>query len=231
MKYQYCSRDLHFKPEKYHFSNSGGSSFIKSFIKLRELRIEKLIELWRSTPESYQLCENSSALFPLFTNQTCLGEFSDLAQHLDNKDTQTIRPTIKSIESNRSIDTKKLLDQVLLSQINQRIKSSEEKTLDRLVKKFEVSRRIHNSYDMDFRKKSSPTDDMFSYSLLAINLLVRFQEIQNFKFLNAALKVNDMLITQPAPKSLDCISLFIACSSIECSIVTSLCERHSLSLK
>ena len=49
--------------------------------------------------------------------------------------------------------------------------------------------------------------------------------------LNAALKINDMLVSLEVPKRFEHLALYIASSAIETSLVLSLCQSQGLHLK
>jgi len=128
-------------------------------------------------------------------------------------------------------NTKATLNRLLLNQLKEDITTEEEIILEKLARKFEISRRIYLYYSTDFRKKESTCDDFAVYGLLAINLLVRFKKNNNLMLLNAALKINDMLVSLEVPKRFEHFALYIASSAIETSLVLSLCQSQGLHLK
>jgi hypothetical protein len=128
------------------------------------------------------------------------------------------------------LDIKNSLEKTLLNQLREGITLEEERVLDKLARKFEISRKIFSNYDSDFKKIESSSDEMNIYALLAINLFLGFESGKNFKFLNTGLKINDMLVTQKSPDSLDYIAFFIASFSIERSSIIELCKNKKLKL-
>ena len=227
MKYQFCSRNLHEEPERYHFSKTGDDSFITSFLEGRYLRIDQLLASLKSVPVPSELVEANS-LPALYSSDCSLKQYPILEDYnLENLlDNQKCKQEIDGFWN-----TKATLNRLLLNQLKEDITTEEEIIIEKLARKFEISRRIFLYYSTDFRKKESTCDDFAVYGLLAINLLVRFKKNNNLMLLNAALKINDMLVSLEVPKRFEHLALYIASSAIETSLVLSLCQSQGLHLK
>ena len=227
MKYQFSSRNLHVEPERYHFSKTGDGSFISSFLEGRFLRIDQLLASLKSVPVPSELVEANS-LPALYSSDCSLKQYSILEDYnLENwLDDQKCKQ-----EMDGFWNTKATLNRLLLHQLKEDIATEEEILLEKLARKFEISRRIYLYYSTDFRKKESTCDDVAVYGLLAINLLVRFKKNNNLMLLNAALKINDMLVSLEVPKCFEHLALYIASSALETSLVLSLCQSQGLHLK
>lgn len=227
MKYQFSSRNLHVEPERYHFSKTGDGSFISSFLEGRFLRIDQLLASLKSVPVPSELVEADS-LPALYSSDCSLKQYPILEDYnlenwLDNQKCKKGKDGFWN--------TKATLNRLLLNQLKEDITTEEEIILEKLARKFEISRRIYLYYSTDFRKKESTCDDFAVYGLLAINLLVRFKKNNNLMLLNAALKINDMLVSLEVPKRFEHLALYIASSAIETSLVLSLCQSQGLHLK
>ena len=227
MKYQFSSRNLHEEPERYHFSKTGDGSFISSFLEGRFLRIDQLLASLKSVPVPSELVEANS-LPALYSSDCSLKQYPILEDYnLENLlDNQKCKQEIDGFWN-----TKATLNRLLLNQLKEDITTEEEIIIEKLARKFEISRRIFLYYSTDFRKKESTCDDFAVYGLLAINLLVRFKKNNNLMLLNAALKINDMLVSLEVPKRFEHLALHIASSVIETSLVLSLCQSQGLHLK
>jgi hypothetical protein len=227
LKYQFSSRNLHVEPERYHFSKTGDGSFISSFLEGRFLRIDQLLASLKSVPVPSELVEANS-LPALYSSDCSLKQYPILEDYnLENwLDNQKCKQ-----EMDGFWNTKATLNRLLLNQLKEDITTEEEIILEKLARKFEISRRIYLCYSTDFRKKKSTCDDFAVYGLLAINLLVRFKKNNNLMLLNAALKINDMLVSLEVPKCFEHLALYIASSAIETSLVLSLCKSQGLHLK
>ena len=227
MKYQFSSRNLHVEPERYHFSKTGDGSFISSFLEGRFLRIDQLLASLKSVPVPSELVEANS-LPALYSSDCTLKQYPILEDYnlencLDNQKCKQWK--------DGSWNTKATLNRLLLNQLKEDITTEEEIILEKLARKFEISRRIHLYYSTDFRKKESTCDDFAVYGLLAINLLVRFKKNNNLMLLNAALKIKNKLVSLEVPKCFELLALYIASSAIETSLVLSLCQSQGLHLK
>ena len=227
MKYQFSSRNLHVEPERYHFSKTGDGSFISSFLEGRFLRIDQLLASLKSVPVPSELVEADS-LPALYSSDCSLKQYPILEDYnlenwLDNQKCKKGKDGFWN--------TKATLNRLLLNQLKEDITTEEEIILEKLARKFEISRHIYLYYSTDFRKKESTCDDFAVYGLLAINLLVRFKKNNNLMLLNAALKINDMLVSLEVPKRFEHLALYIASSAIETSLVLSLCQSQGLHLK
>lgn len=227
MKYQFSSRNLHVEPERYHFSKTGDGSFISSFLEGRFLRIDQLLASLKSVPVPSELVEANS-LPALYSSDCSLKQYPILEDYnlenwLDNQKCKQGKDGFWN--------TKATLNRLLLNQLKKDITTEEEIILEKLARKFEISRHIYLYYSTDFRKKESTCDDFAVYGLLAINLLVRFKKNNNLMLLNAALKINDMLVSLEVPKRFEHLALYIASSAIETSLVLSLCQSQGLHLK
>jgi hypothetical protein len=227
LKYQFSSRNLHVEPERYHFSKTGDGSFISSFLEGRFLRIDQLLASLKSVPVPSELVEADS-LPALYSSDCSLKQYPILEDYnlenwLDNQKCKKGKDGFWN--------TKATLNRLLLNQLKEDITTEEEIILEKLARKFEISRRIYLYYSTDFRKKESTCDDFAVYGLLAINLLVRFKKNNNLMLLNAALKINDMLVSLEVPKRFEHLALYIASSAIETSLVLSLCQSQGLHLK
>lgn len=227
MKYQFSSRNLHLEPERYNFSKTGDDNFIASFLDGRYLRIDQLLACLKSVSVPSELVEANS-LPALYSSDRSLKKYSfmedyNLENWLDNQKCKQ--------EMDGFWNTKATLNRLLLNQLKEDITTEEEIILEKLARKFEISRRIYLCYNTDFRKKESTCDNFAVYGLLAINLLVRFKKNNNLMLLNAALKINDMLVSLEVPKCFEHLALYIASSAIETSLILSLCQSQGLHLK
>ena len=68
--------------------------------------------------------------------------------------------------------------------------------LDFLLKKFEIKKRIYESYDNKGQEISNNFDYLQNYALLSILCLLQFHQINDLRYLNAALKINDTICSQ-----------------------------------
>jgi hypothetical protein len=65
--------------------------------------------------------------------------------------------------------------------------------IDKLVQKFEVTKRIYTAYPSIPKKGCGAYDNMTVYALLALLLALFFGRTKNLKYLNTVIKLNDLL--------------------------------------
>jgi hypothetical protein len=70
------------------------------------------------------------------------------------------------------------------------------KLLNNYIKKFEVKKRIYESYDKNFIANSTHYKNLRNYLLLSVLCSIQFRKTKNLKFLNSMLKLNDTICTQ-----------------------------------
>jgi len=68
--------------------------------------------------------------------------------------------------------------------------------LDKLIKKFEIKKKLYSGYDSDFKEISTSYDNLLNYEKLSLLALLHYEKTKNLKFLNTALKINDTLSSQ-----------------------------------
>jgi len=108
---------------------------------------------------------------------------------------------------NNSINTEKLLKFLFIEIIKKSEKS--EILLNKIIKKFEIKKKIFESYDLEFKEKSKKDSNLKNYLLLSIICLFKYQKTKNLKFLNTSLKINDLISSQQQKIcNLDEISLY-----------------------
>ena len=63
------------------------------------------------------------------------------------------------------------------------------------LKKFEINKRLYDKYD-DNEKNSTRYDIIENYILLSVISILKFKKTENLKFLNTALKLNDIICSE-----------------------------------
>jgi hypothetical protein len=94
----------------------------------------------------------------------------------------------------KSINTEKLLKFLFIKIIKK--SSKEEILLNKIIKKFEIKKKIFESYDLEFKENTKKYSNLKNYILLSIICLFKFKKTKNLKFLNTSLKLNDLISSQ-----------------------------------
>ena len=108
--------------------------------------------------------------------------------------------------------------------------SRDSEWIERLLQRFEVSKRIYSDYDENFKPKSKLYEQLINYILFALILLSEQQNSDNYRYLNTALKLNDLVISthektlEKELKALINISILFELYSVQCLIEK--CQIH-----
>ncbi len=124
---------------------------------------------------------------------------------------------LESILSQPIIETVNILS-VLIKDISNQDNRLSYKVLSKLIKKYEVFRKVYSHYNSSFRKSSNTSDNILVYSLLSLACGMYFNKSNNFKFLNVQLKLNDALIS--INTHLDFKNIIIVSKSIEMELTS-----------
>lgn len=94
----------------------------------------------------------------------------------------------------KNINTEKLLEFLFMEIIKK--SNKEEKLLNKIIKKFEIKKKIFESYNLEFKENTKKYSNLKNYILLSIICLFKFKKTKNLKFLNTSLKLNDLISSQ-----------------------------------
>jgi len=105
--------------------------------------------------------------------------------------------------------------------------------LNALLRKFEVSKRLYASYSADLKPTSDNYSDLSNYALLAALLMhVYLSSWPSIKYLNAVLKLNDLLASASLLEYGDALCQLAALASVEAELaaVRALMTAHQVAL-
>jgi hypothetical protein len=111
----------------------------------------------------------------------------------------------KKINFNKNKDVRIILkkekfdvEELLAAILNNKNKLDLEnnKIIDKLLKKFEIKKRICNKINNKFEEKDNEYNNLKNYLLLSKLILIKYNETENLKFLNTVLKINDTICSQ-----------------------------------
>lgn len=96
------------------------------------------------------------------------------------------------------VDTSRLLEALLAAQLSVAGSEQVKAWLDRLVQRFEVTKKLYAAYPPGFRKGEGAHTSVRLYWLLALSLTLAYARTRSLKYLNTLLKVNDLLASLPS---------------------------------
>ena len=177
MSYEYSAQNRLELPHKYMYTAYGGKDFLREYFRSRKGALETIKEKLKLTPvaQGYDFLHYTAGeiLNPGFAMPSFQVNLSTVirANFLTKDLMLALVPKINNEEQ---------LPQAygLLSIFN---------------KKFEVAKKIFDSYTPEFKKNGEEGKNTLNYGLLSFNLLLYHGKHHNLKFFNCALKLNDLL--------------------------------------
>ena len=104
------------------------------------------------------------------------------------------------------------------------------KRLSIFIRKYEVSKKIFSQYNNNMEKIGENYKEIDNYALLSLNLALFYQSSKNLKFMNALLKINDMLCGMKKDIKNDVLPLFYLSLKIELDEIKNMFEKKGLEL-
>jgi hypothetical protein len=205
--YRYSAGNRLEHSEKYEFSEYEGFSFLKAYSSKREETRKILKEKVEKLERLYAEEENVHPWTKFFNFSTSASIF--FQKELNTENTFEFR-------AKEELDTSLFLLSNLNSLITDSLKVEKELVL-KLIKKFEVSKKLYDKYTLPgLKKKGAGYQELKNYALFSIllsSLYAQVSEEEKLIFLNSILKLNDLLesvvseLTTPLEYYLTLISL------------------------
>jgi hypothetical protein len=99
-----------------------------------------------------------------------------------------------SVDISQQIETRELINTLFIQMVhNEEFSAFTEFWLDKLVQKFEVTKKLYEFYPPGFKKGFGRIDDLSLYALFSFVLCIHYDSVRNYKYLSTILKVNDLL--------------------------------------
>ncbi len=238
MKYSYSSENRIVSPCTYMYTPYEGISLLESYSSNRGIFLDKGREIISNTVE---IDETIKEILNLGINE-CLqivkkdgdekvldGLLGIIENHAwladniltpkDNSVSSRKRQILESFSLDKNVETMSLLIS-LFSNILSTWKYSPlgKMWMDRLVQRFEVSKKICERYKPGFKKGDGTSECFILYALFAMNLSIYYYKTKNLKYLNTLLKLNDTLISVIDKLTDDYPSIFMAYLSVSCEV-------------
>jgi len=238
MKYSYTASNRLHKPHAYMYSPYGGEAFLQSYVADR---LERLLLLNASTGTDCTAAEaradavlrtllNVDGDFPI----SRLAELMSVPNVTADFESKIVFPA--SFPNVEPINTSDLLDSLLNSFLDFSLEGDDGSAplqwLDRLLQRFEVSKKLRGSYLPGFRKGEGADDDVGLYRQFALVLALAYAHQQELQYLSTLLKVNDLLLSLPFEAHAGCSgrrALFLTIA-VELHAVLRLAEKQGVSL-
>jgi hypothetical protein len=192
--YAYTQVDRLREPHKYMYTPYYGSKFLDVYLKDRLKNIKRFhkykVEVYNNKVDSY-FCYAATQKLDSFLKDG--SKNLDIQyQHINNSLNNGIE-SISNFEIKDNIQTNKLLPSIIFNQLDGTHKELIKQWLDRLVQRFEVTKKIYEVYRSGFRKGEGKRDFVRLYWLFGLALALHYVDTKNIKYLNTLLKISDLL--------------------------------------
>lgn len=215
----------------YSYSPYEGDRFFKSYFLSRRKAIERISSFISSNAKKmYALMpveEQFEFIFfdKIFADSNFAAQ-AEIIEDLPGNYTKLLADRYAmSAVGKKEFVTEGILKLILLSMIDSSAAKIDKKDeiVDQLGRKYEIFQRIASNYDNSHRKTSDNFDNMSNYVLLGIISADIFMKGRSFKYLNLALKVNDLIAQMDCVKiGLNSAVLSLASLEKETAIVKSM---------
>ena len=183
--YPYSRGDLLHEKAIYNFAPFGGSGFLASYWESRHS--------WVEQTNSDRTTAHDEVLRPFLTLVELIGVGGETAQP-NAASQQHPLPRLDAA----SIDISDYLRAVFVTCRTAVSAELERTRFLKLLQRFEVTKRIWNSVDVEFRPVAGAIGDRLDlYVLFALCCISAYDRTQHLSFLNAALKTGDIICSQP----------------------------------
>ncbi|UCD03744.1 MAG: hypothetical protein JSW73_04360 [Candidatus Woesearchaeota archaeon] len=200
MVYEYSKINRIESPNIYMYTLYNGKDFLNEFFEYRKECQEKILENLfsnQNSSEKIELTKVGSCVINFANKIKILEENNKISNSLiiQEFDKFSLEETNSFLETlgNEEIITKSALEKLILMMLNVDNKEKFYFVLSKLLKKFEVTKKICDSYAKNFVKNESDYRTIKNYILLSFLIMDYYNFSRNFKFLNATLKINDTI--------------------------------------
>ena len=129
-----------------------------------------------------------------------------------------------------NIETERFFKFLYVDLINNKKRNDE--FLEILIKKFEIKKRIFESYDYEFKENTIKFEKIKNYILLSLICLLKYEKTRNLKFLNTSLKLNDIISSKINElKDNEDLLLYSFIIKKELEKISSLCKEKGVSFE
>lgn len=223
MTYNYIQRNDFTNIQRYSFSDFEGVSFLSDYDYSRNQYIDKYLQIVKKDAKSMLVLEKFKKDFNNFDFGT-----KNLVKTLFSSESNFSNSALKI--KGKQLNVEKTLIQILLS-LTKEVPHDLISVMDLFIKKYEVFRRIYPTYiDLNPPDKIKRLGDYTratNYLLLSLCCLTIYKLTNNLKYINTALKINDLLccISEVFSKQKDYL-IFIANLKIELSLTGDLIKNY-----
>jgi hypothetical protein len=206
--YEYTEFNRLSNPHGYMYSSFQGSEFIDSYFIERLKKIKKFQHLkekkYKSNVDFFLYSKAAAVLNDClevgYSSELDLSlkssfkwkvpfHSNDFLLDIDDSDILDL----SSFNIKNELNTESLLVSILDYQLNKNENSLLKIWIDRLVQRFEVTKKLYESYPYNLSKGEGNNDILNLYWLFALSLTLFYDSTKNIKYLSTLLKITDLL--------------------------------------
>ena len=195
--YEYTEANRLEKPHKYMYTPYLGAKFVSSYFSNRLKHLKRFQKNYKATDDQsvdlYFYNEAKNIFNNLLKKELFDLDDKDVLRTVSLSNINIEIENLLSFKIKDDIDTELLLSSLVYTQINHKKYKLVKEWLDRLVQRFEVTKKLHIRYPEDFRKGEGAIDNVRLYWLFALSLSLHHADTQSVKYLSTLLKVSDLL--------------------------------------
>ena len=238
MNYSFSSENRRVSPCTYMYTPYEGISLLESYSSNRGIFLNKGEEIIRNSVEIDEIIKGilnrgineclqivkmagdeklSDGLLGIIKDHAWLAD--NILSPKGNSGLSRKRAILESFSLDRNVETMSLLISLFNSILSNLEHSPLRKIwIDRLVQRFEVTKKIYERYKPGFRKGEGKSEHLILYALFAMVLSIYYYKNKNLKYLNTLLKINDTLISVVDKLKDDYPAIFMAYLSASCEV-------------
>jgi len=206
--YEYTEVNRLDNPHKYMYTSYEGSDFLDAYFLDRLKKLKRFQQIKGQEYKSrvdWFLQSKTDTVLNGFIDRDFSNEFDESLKSTihwkriikaddllsDNVDADIVN--LSSFNIGNEIDSENLLISLLNCQHNRDEESLVKVWIDRLVQRFEVTKKLYERYPVNFRKGKGKDDIVRLYWLFALSLSIFYCVTKSVKYLSTLLKVTDLL--------------------------------------
>lgn len=211
MMYEYSATNRLQHPHGYMYTAFEGAPFLRAYFASRLDAIQNLNQCNHASDQDEKLFNAAFAkirenFIPVFSEELSTSPFFVGLESVKNI-TEDGRLSLvqlaqgtKEFSTEGTVVTGDLLKSVIAAQVLGLSSAETKLWLDRLIQRFEVSKKLFANYLPGFRRGEGANDGIRLYCLLALSLSLFYSRSRELKYLNTLLKVCDLLSSLPEPE-------------------------------
>jgi hypothetical protein len=222
INYEYTETNRLDTPHKYMYTSYQGSEFLGAYFRDRLKYLKSFQQIkGQKYKNKVNLSIHSRVAIVLknflereFCNESLKTVVNlDAIIKTDSSNSDSIMD-LSSFNIDDKINSKDLLVSLLNSQINKKDEILIKFWLDLLGQRFEVTKKLYESYPANFRKGEGGNNIVHLYEIFVLSLAIFYSTTKNLKYLSILLKVTDLLCsldekTLSENISIQCFSLVL----------------------